>query len=133
MTIGQVAKQAGLRASAIRFYEKTGLLPRPLRSSGQRRYDHSVLERLALLEFAKQCGFNLAEIRELFHGATRLSDRMHDLAGRKIVELDLQIERIALMKEFLQRAQRCRCIDLQQCGSAILRGRCRTAAEIPRP
>ena len=48
-TIGEIAKEAGLRTSAIRFYEKEGLLPKPIRAGGQRRYDASVLGRLAVL------------------------------------------------------------------------------------
>ena len=123
MTIGQVAKQAGLRASAIRFYERAGLLPKPVRSSGQRRYDRTILERLALLEFAKECGFTLAEIRQLFNGfrdEAPLSVRMQGLARKKIAELDALTRRIAVMKEFLEKAQACRCIDLQECGRRML-------------
>jgi MerR family transcriptional regulator, redox-sensitive transcriptional activator SoxR len=55
LTIGEVARQSGLRPSAIRFYEKSGLLPTPLRSGGQRRYDASVLRRLAVLQRATAC------------------------------------------------------------------------------
>jgi len=43
LTIGEVAKQAGLRPSAIRYYEKAGLLPKPLRSGGQRLYSPDIL------------------------------------------------------------------------------------------
>jgi MerR family transcriptional regulator, redox-sensitive transcriptional activator SoxR len=59
MTIGEVAKKAGLRASAIRYYEKAGLLPKPVRTGGQRRYEGGILARLAVLERAKDCGFTL--------------------------------------------------------------------------
>ena len=123
MTIGQVAKQAGLRASAIRFYEKAGLLPKPLRSGGQRRYDHTILERLALLEFAKRCGFTLAEARRLFEdfpAEAPLSQRLQHTARQKLAELETLAQRIALMKELLERAQACRCSDLRECGRRIL-------------
>jgi DNA-binding transcriptional MerR regulator len=125
MTIGEVAKQGGLRASAIRYYEKSGLLPKPIRSGGQRRYDSTILERLAVLERAKDCGFTLEEVRTLFNGLrgdVPLSKRWQDLASRKIVELDALTERIAVMKGLLERAQRCRCIDVQECGRRILEG-----------
>jgi len=75
MTIGQVAKASGLSASAIRFYEKEGLLPPPVRASGQRRYDRRVLERLAVLEFAKECGFALKEVRTLLNRVHRMTRR----------------------------------------------------------
>ena len=63
MTIGEVARRAGMRASAIRFYEKSGLLPKATRAGGQRRYDQNILPRLALLSWAKECGFTLEQIR----------------------------------------------------------------------
>ena len=123
MTIGQIAKEAGLRASAIRFYEKEGLLPPPVRSSGQRRYDRRVLERLAVLEFAKECGFALKEVRTLLNGFTDdapLSARLRGVAQRKIAELDAEAQRIARSKERIARAVLCRCGDLGECGRRIL-------------
>jgi MerR family transcriptional regulator, redox-sensitive transcriptional activator SoxR len=125
MTIGEVAKQAGLNASAIRFYEKAGLLPRATRSGGQRRYDEGILPRLALLDWAKQCGFTLDEIRELFgkSGEAPLSHRMQKLCGQKIDELEALSHRITLMRGLLERAQKCRCMDVQECGRRILNRR----------
>ena len=122
MTIGEVAKRAGIKASAIRFYEKSGLLPKPNRTSGQRRYDDSAIERLSVLEFAKDCGFTLAECRELFNGFrddAPLSSRMQKLAGKKIAELDAMSRRIALMTELLENSQKCKCIDIRECGKRI--------------
>jgi len=127
MTIGEVAKRAGLRASAIRFYEKAGLLPKPVRASGQRRYDNAVLERLAVLERAKNCGFTLDEIRRLFHGEGRHSERWRLLAQKKLAELDAAAERIAAMKELLEK--RCQCADIAECGRRILGSEC----EVPEP
>jgi MerR family redox-sensitive transcriptional activator SoxR len=98
MTIGQVAKEAGLAASAIRFYEHAGVLPKPMRIGGRRHYDSSVLERLAVLERAKACGFSLAEARQLFYGFrgdTPPSQRWQMLAQRKIAELDELARKIA--------------------------------------
>jgi MerR family transcriptional regulator, redox-sensitive transcriptional activator SoxR len=120
MTIGEVAKQAGLRASAIRYYERAGVLPKPVRSSGQRRYDSSVLERLAVLERAKKCGFSLEEARQLFYGfrsEATPSERWQTLARKKIVELDALAAQIAEMKSMLVKT--CDCRDLQECGRKI--------------
>jgi DNA-binding transcriptional MerR regulator len=122
MTIGEVAKRAGLRASAIRFYEKSGLLPKPVRASGQRRYDGAVFEKLAVLERAKACGFTLEEIRALFNGEGRHSERWRVLAQKKIAELDAATQRIAAMQELLE--QHCQCIDLAECGRRILESGC---------
>jgi MerR family redox-sensitive transcriptional activator SoxR len=122
MTIGEVAKKAGLRASAIRYYEKAGLLPKPVRSSGQRRYDSSVLARLAVLERAKDCGFTLREARQLFNDQGRPAERWQRLAPKKIAELDALIQRATAMKELLVR--RCQCADLEECGRKMLAANC---------
>src|SRR3954470_18447409 len=113
MTIGQVAKESGLAASAIRFYETAGLLPKAGRIGGRRQYDPSILERLAVLERAKACGFTLAEARKLFYGfreGTPPSERWQTLARRKIAELDELSRKIAAMKAMLRRS--CACRDL---------------------
>jgi MerR family transcriptional regulator, redox-sensitive transcriptional activator SoxR len=122
MTIGEVAKLAGLRPSAIRFYEKAGLLPKPARAAGQRRYDHAILERLAVLERAKTCGFTLEEIRILFDGHGRHSERWRRLARHKIAELKAAADHIARMQALLER--RCQCPDLAACGRLILKSGC---------
>ena len=120
MTIGQVAKESGFAASAIRFYEEAGLLPKPIRIGGRRQYDRSVLERLAVVERAKACGFSLVETRQLFYGfreGATPSERWQALANRKITELDELARKIAAIKEMLQ--QPCACQDLAECGRRI--------------
>jgi MerR family redox-sensitive transcriptional activator SoxR len=131
MTIGQVAKDSGLAASAIRFYERAGLLPKPMRIGGRRQYDSSVLERLAVLDRAKACGFSLAEARQLFCGfreGAPPSERWQTLARRKIIELDKMERKIAATRELLMRA--CSCKDLAECGRRILANK-RTAGGRP--
>jgi len=117
MTIGAVAKRTGLRASAIRFYERKGLLPTPGRASGQRRYDSTVLDRIALLERAKACGFSLAEIATLLHGQGPHSAKWRRLAEKKIAELHTARERIAAMIELLRR--NCQCATADECGRCL--------------
>lgn len=66
MTIGRLAKQAGVNIDTIRYYERSGLLPAPLRrASGYREYRESDLDRLRFIGRAKNLGFSLAEIHEL--------------------------------------------------------------------
>jgi len=117
MTIGNVAKRTGLRASAIRFYERAGLLPHPVRAGGRRVYDAAALDRLAVLERAKACGFTLAEISVLFHDQGSHSEKWRRLATRKIAELDAAAARFLAMKEILQR--RCECATAAECGRCI--------------
>jgi DNA-binding transcriptional MerR regulator len=120
MTIGQVAKETGLAASAIRFYEQARVLPKPIRIGGRRQYDPSILERLAVIERAKACGFSLSETRQLFYGfreGASPPERWQTLAREKIAELDELARKIAAMKELLQRS--CACKDLAECGRRI--------------
>ena len=68
LSISEVARVFGLRTSAIRYYEQIGILPAPMRKSGQRRYEKTILFRLAVVQRARESGFTLEEIRELFFG-----------------------------------------------------------------
>src|SRR5437762_12338727 len=101
LSIGEVARRAGVRASAVRFYEKEHLLPKPIRSGGRRIYGESILERLAVIEFAKQSGFRLEEIRQLLQGSSATETiplRWQALVREKLEELNVQQERIAAMR-----------------------------------
>jgi MerR family transcriptional regulator, redox-sensitive transcriptional activator SoxR len=126
LTIGEVAKKAGLRASAIRFYERIGLLPKPLRSGGQRRYDASVLGRLAVLQRARDCGFTLEEAAGFFNDCGRPAERWQRVACKKLTELDALIERVAAIRDLLQR--RCECADLDECGRKMVEANARRSS-----
>ena len=56
LTIGQLAQRFGLNTSAIRYYEASGVLPKPARVSGQRRYGPDAIRRLEVLDVAKRAG-----------------------------------------------------------------------------
>src|SRR6266542_1182379 len=123
LTISEVAEQVRLRPSAIRYYERIGLLPPAQRLSGQRRYDAAVLYRLAIIQRARQLGFTLAEIRQLFFGfrdITRPSERWRTLSQRKLAELDHLMEGIKAVRGVLKELMtKCRCDTLDQCGKGI--------------
>src|SRR5260370_41554098 len=126
ITIGEVARRAGLKASAIRYYEKIGLLPKTLRVGGQRRYETGVLNYLEVIDVAKRAGFRMDEIRHLFHGfgtGTPALRRWQLLAQRKITEMDNLIARAKKTKRLLKKADRCKCLDLEDCGKAFLEKR----------
>ncbi len=123
LTIGEVARKAGLQTSAIRYYEKIGLLPKTQRIGGQRGYETSVLNYFEVINVAKRAGFRMDEIRHLFHGFGRGIPAFHRwqvLAQRKITEMDDLIARARKMKLLLQKADRCKCLDLEDCGNAFL-------------
>src|SRR5499425_955067 len=124
LTISQVARQVGLKPSAIRYYEQKGILPPADRISGQRRYDRSVLYRLAVVQRARQAGFALDEIKALFFGfaeGTRAEARWRRLADRKLAELNELAEQITTMQALLERLKaNCHCKTLEICGKTIL-------------
>lgn len=124
LSISQVARQIRLRPSAIRYYERIGLLPPAQRLSGQRRYDPTVLYRLAIIQRARELGFTLNEIRHLFFGfrdITEASERWRTLSERKLAELDHLMDGIKAVRALLKKLMtRCRCDTLDQCGKAIL-------------
>jgi MerR family redox-sensitive transcriptional activator SoxR len=124
LSISEVAREVGLRPSAIRYYEQIGILPSIQRTSGQRRYDTAILHRLAVIQRARETGFTLDEIRELFFGfasGTRAPARWQKLSQRKLVELEALIERIKTMQRLLAKLQECcHCDTLDECGKGLL-------------
>ena len=104
-SIGEIADIAGIRTSTLRYYESIGLLPKPKRVGGQRRYTTAVLSLLAIIEMAKQANFSLPEIHSLLHPESNtegLSQRWNNLANEKIQELEAIIERAKDMKALLE-------------------------------
>jgi len=135
LTISEVARQVGLQASAIRYYERIGLLPPALRISGQRRYNTAALYRLAIIQLSRQLGFTLNEIRHLFFGfrdITRASERWRTLSQRKLAELDDLMDGIKAVRGVLTKLMtKCRCDTLDQCGKGIFQNRDRAVVAGP--
>jgi DNA-binding transcriptional MerR regulator len=110
LTIGQLAKKAGVRTSTLRFYEEEGLLaPSDRTDAGYRLYPAEALHRIELIHRAQRLGFSLADIRPLLDGwdAGDLSDQtILEIAENRYLALEKQVtERLVLQHElelFLQ-------------------------------
>ena len=116
MTIGELAREAGLRPSAVRYYESLGLLPVPDRRSGRRVYTDAALA----------TGFTLRETRQLVRGfsaGTKAGDRWRALAEVKLREMEKLIAQAEAMRGLLLKVSRCRCETLVECGGALARTR----------
>jgi MerR family transcriptional regulator, redox-sensitive transcriptional activator SoxR len=116
LTIGEVARKAGMSASRIRYYESVGVLPAPGRVSGMRRYDADVVRRLGIIDVAQRVGFTLDEIRELLsseQGAAH--EQLRRLAERKLPEIDELIERANAVRRWLEMTSACDCGTLDVC------------------
>ncbi len=118
LTIGELAARARINTSAIRYYERLGLLPEPEREYGQRRYDTGALRRLEVIDVAKRAGFTLDEIRVLLDAedAGRPTHQpLAALAERKLGEVEALIARAEGMRAWLEVASACRCVSLDRC------------------
>jgi MerR family redox-sensitive transcriptional activator SoxR len=117
LSIGEVARQVGLKTSAIRFYEKHGVLPEPERQSGQRRYTDDTVRRLRVLDIAKRAGFSLDEAKVLLDSASAgAHEPLRDLAIRKLPEVDALIAQAQAVRAWLTTATGCNCDTLDVCG-----------------
>ncbi len=117
MKIGELAKRANLNPSAIRYYEKLGLLPAPARTSGQRRYSTESLDRVLLIRFAGEMGFSLPEVKTFLRGIREAAPgpRWKKLAERKIVEMRQIIARARRLEKLMRGLSRCHCSSLNEC------------------
>ena len=115
LTIGELARQTGLRPSALRFYEQLGLLRPIARVGGQRRYDPSAVQQLAVLALLQETGFALAELAELAADPATARARWRPLAQAKLAELDAQIRQATAAKQLLEDALACDCPHPAQC------------------
>jgi len=118
LSIGEVARRAGTSASAIRFYERRGLLAEADRVAGQRRYTDAVVQRLGVIHTAKQVGFSLDEIGVLLTSTDRGAPahaQLQTLAARKLPEVDSLIERAQAMHDWLLVASDCDCETFDAC------------------
>jgi MerR family redox-sensitive transcriptional activator SoxR len=118
MTISQVEQQAGLRPSTLRYYEEIGLLPVARRSSGQRRYDNDILQRLAVIHTAQQAGFTLTEIAILVNDilpSASPSPEWRALLQRKLLELNTLQAHVEQMRSLLEDVMRCDDPELADC------------------
>jgi len=120
--IGEVARRAGVRASAVRYYEKQGLISPERGNGGRRTFTGEAVERIALIRYAKGLGFSLTDIRKLLNGyaeETPAGVRWSELAAAKLVEVEALLKRVEGMRAGLERISGCKCRDLVQCAHAI--------------
>ena len=108
MTIGMLARAAGVNVETVRYYERRGLLAEPQRSeAGYRQYGDDALWRLQFVARAKQLGFTLSEIAELVAaGDAGGADEVRAAATAKLAALDAQIDDLDAQRARLRRLVR---------------------------
>ncbi|MFJ9456560.1 MerR family transcriptional regulator [Kitasatospora sp. NPDC101447] len=111
MAIGQLAEMTDVPASAIRFWERHGLLPAPERESGQRRYPPQAAERIVLLRKFQQAGLSLAEVREFQQD----QPRRQAMIRAKVAEIEQRMVDLDHAHQLLTHALQCGETDIVSC------------------
>ena len=103
--IGRLAKIAGVKPDTIRFYERTGLLPKPGRSpNGYRSYDKAALDKIRFIRKAQTLGFSLDEIRRILNlrGRGKMTCRcVMAMAEATLSETDLKLKQLRAFRKAL--------------------------------
>ncbi len=118
MKIGELAETLGLAPSAIRYYEKEGLIDPPLRQSGQRHFAPRAVKTLQFVQMAQAGGFSIAEIKTLLNGygsSSRVGDRWRTLASAKKQEIREQIVQLQQVDRVLDELLKCKCATPEEC------------------
>lgn len=119
LTIGELALQADVAATTLRYYERIGLLHSPARVGGQRRYDDSIVARLDVIRLCKAAGFALDEIQLLFADDAPGRPASRTLAETKLAEIDVRIAELQRAREIIEWGMRCTCPSIDDCTCGI--------------
>jgi MerR family transcriptional regulator, redox-sensitive transcriptional activator SoxR len=118
LTIGEVARDTGVPASTIRYWESIGLLAPPGRAGGKRRYDRESVRQVSLIVLIKRAGFTLSEARVLLSGLsedTPPPEIWRELARSKLPEVAQTLAEARAMKKILETGLHCDCLTLDDC------------------
>jgi DNA-binding transcriptional MerR regulator len=114
LSISEIGRRTGLQSSALRYYEKAGLIKPKARVGGRRHYTPEVLQRLAAIALLQEVGFRINEIAALVRGGGR-QEQWRRLAKAKVAEIDAHIDRVNQARELLTVALACGCSSLDEC------------------
>jgi MerR family transcriptional regulator, redox-sensitive transcriptional activator SoxR len=119
LTIGEVAQRAGVAASALRFYEREGLIEAERSEGGQRRFHRDVLRRVAFVRAAQRVGLSLDEVRaalaSLPRSRTPTAADWGRLSRSWRPRLDAQIRDLERLRDRLDSCIGCGCLSLKVC------------------
>jgi MerR family transcriptional regulator, redox-sensitive transcriptional activator SoxR len=119
LTVGEVAERSGFAASALRFYEREGLISAERTSGGQRRYERNVLRRLAFIRAAQHVGLTLQEAKDALSRlpASRTPTRADwtRISRQWRKRLDGEIEALVALRDGLDSCIGCGCLSLKTC------------------
>ena len=105
MAIGEMARQAGVPTSTVRYYEREGLIEADSRMSGQRRYRPAKLRRLIFIGMLQDAGLSLKDIRGVFEAPS--GAEWEQIGQRRLELLDSEIARLEHARTYLRGALLC--------------------------
>jgi MerR family redox-sensitive transcriptional activator SoxR len=119
LSIGEVAERSGVAPSALRFYERQGLIESERTGGNQRRFERAVLRRIAFIQAGRAAGVTLGEIRQALDGLpTRRTPSRKDwerLSNKWRDDLDARIETLQALRDRLTTCIGCGCLSIDQC------------------
>jgi MerR family redox-sensitive transcriptional activator SoxR len=119
LSIGEVSARSGVAASALRFYERRGLISSARTDGNQRRYDRAVLRRIAFVQAGRAAGVPLVEIGDALSrlptGRTPSRKDWERLSNRWREDLDARIETLQALRERLTTCIGCGCLSIDKC------------------
>ena len=117
LSIGSVAAATGLQTSAIRYYEDAGILPKPDRVGGKRRYHPDTIDRLMLIRFCSRLGMRLTDIRALLTNprGSLAKEHWRRLVDGKLAEIAELITAARGVERILRESRDCDCVTLASC------------------
>lgn len=121
LSIGDIAAEVGLNASAIRYYEAAGLLPAVERVGGKRRYPPQTVDTLLLIRFCQRLGFSLDEIKRLLDGPVpafpraRVKEKWRAMVDMKLDEVASLIRSARAVERVLRESRDCDCVTPSSC------------------
>ena len=119
LTIGEVARRAGIAATTLRYYEQIGLLAPAARVGGQRRYGDSILARLEVIRLCKTAGFALEDIAVLFADDAPGRPVSRSLARSKLAEIDARMDELRRAREIVEWGMACTCPSIDDCTCGV--------------
>lgn len=120
MTIGQVATQANVPITTLRFYEKRGLIDAPARVSGKRHYDSTVLLRLMLIRYCRTAGLSLDDISRVVADSSSNYQVRREMAHQRVEAIDEQLEQLRVARTMMIAASSCVCEDIELCSCGAI-------------
>ncbi|MFN2388956.1 MAG: MerR family transcriptional regulator [Actinomycetota bacterium] len=114
MSITEVSARTGLQSSALRYYERSGLIRSEARIGGRRHYAGSILTDLAVVALLQEGGFTIAEIKQML---VDRGDRetWRALARQKLTQIDDHLVKVHSARDLLASAIACECETLERC------------------